>query len=78
MEEPYVEGVASRHGPESCVGDGNAAGEALTGESAGRLLSSEITSPGHRPRWLRGKVTRCATPPRVAGRSRGVVEPAYA
>ena len=78
MQEPYVEGVASRHGPESCVGGGNAVGEALTGESAGRLLSSEITSPGRRPRWLTGKATRCATQTRVARRSRGVEEPAHA
>ena len=78
MKEPYMEGVANRHGPESCAGDGNVAGEALTGESAGRLLSSEITSSGRRPRWLRGKATQRATPTRVAGRSRGVGEPAHA
>ena len=55
MEEPYVEGVASRHGPELCVGGGNSAGEALTGESAGRLLSSEITGPGRRESADRGR-----------------------
>ena len=78
MEEPYVEGVANRHGPESCAGGGDAVGEALTGEHAGRLLSSEITSLGRRPRWLRGKATRQAALARVACRSHGVVEPAHA
>ncbi len=77
MKESHVEGVANHHGPESCVGGGNVAGEALTGENAGRSLSSEITSSGRRPRWLRGKATQRATLTRVAGWSRGVVEPAH-
>jgi len=46
MKEPDMEGVASHHGPESCAGDGNAAGEALTGGSAGQPLSSEIKRSG--------------------------------
>ena len=37
MRESYGEGVASRTGPESCVG----VGEALTGVLAGRVLSRE-------------------------------------
>lgn len=78
MEEPYREGVANHPGPESCAGDGNAAGEALTGEHAGRLLSSVITSLGCRPCWLKGKATRTTTLTRVAARSRGVEEPAHA
>jgi len=32
MKEPDMERLASDHGPKSCAGDGNAAGEALTGE----------------------------------------------
>jgi RNA-directed DNA polymerase len=41
MEVPYDEGVASHIGPESCTGARKGAGEALTGESAGRALSRE-------------------------------------
>ena len=39
MEVPYGEDVASHIGPESCVGIREGAGEALTGESAGQVLS---------------------------------------
>ncbi len=42
MREPYGEGPASHTGPESCVGRGNAAGEALTGVHAGQVFSCEI------------------------------------
>jgi hypothetical protein len=42
MKVRNVEGVATHNGPESCGGDGNGAGEALTGERAGRVLSREI------------------------------------
>ena len=34
-KETYVEGVANHSDPESCVGDGNGADEALTGARAG-------------------------------------------
>lgn len=36
MEEPYTEGLATRGGPESCVGVREGMGEALTGVRAGR------------------------------------------
>jgi RNA-directed DNA polymerase len=42
MEEPYIEGVAIRGGPESCVGVREDAGEALTRVRVGWLLSREI------------------------------------
>jgi RNA-directed DNA polymerase len=42
MQVRNVEGVATHNGPESCGGAGNCAGEALTGERAGRVLSREI------------------------------------
>ena len=42
MKESYVKGLANRDGPESCVGWGDPPGEALTGESAGWVLSREI------------------------------------
>jgi hypothetical protein len=35
MEEPYIEGVANRDGPESCAGFREGVGEALTGERIG-------------------------------------------
>ena len=46
MREPDMEGVASRHGPVSCAGGGNIAGEASIGVRIGQLLSSEITTLG--------------------------------
>jgi len=44
MEGTYDEGVANHTGPESCGSGSNAIAEALTGEHAGGLLSSEITN----------------------------------
>lgn len=44
MKVPYVEDLANHSSPESCGGCGNIPAEALTGESVGRLLSSEITT----------------------------------
>ena len=41
MRVPYVEGLASHDGPESCAGARKGVGEALTGEHAGRVLSRE-------------------------------------
>jgi hypothetical protein len=35
MEEPYIEGVATHDGPESCVGFREEVGEALTGVRIG-------------------------------------------
>jgi hypothetical protein len=45
MKESYSEGLANHTGPESCVGVRKDAGEALTGERAGRVLSREIHAP---------------------------------
>jgi hypothetical protein len=42
MKESYGEGLATHTGPESCAGDREAVGEALTGVSAGSVLSREI------------------------------------
>lgn len=41
MQVLYVEDLANHDDPESCVGIRKAAGEALTGEHAGRVLSRE-------------------------------------
>ena len=46
MKEPDGEGIANHTGPESCAGGRKSVGEALTGESAGRVLSSEINETG--------------------------------
>lgn len=42
MKESYVKGLANRNGPESCGGARKSDGEALTGESAGWVLSREM------------------------------------
>src|SRR5207302_3392145 len=42
MKVSNVKGLANRDAPESCVGWSNPRGEALTGESAGWVLSREI------------------------------------
>jgi hypothetical protein len=57
MQEPYKKGVATHLGPESCAGGREAAGEALTGERAGRVLSSEINALTCRPGPSEGKAT---------------------
>ncbi len=38
MKELYEEGVTTHLGPESCAGDGNTTGEALTGGHAGLAI----------------------------------------
>ncbi len=54
MKESYGEGLATHTDPESCVGAGDCAGEALTGEGAGWVSSREINAP-LREQWvLRG------------------------
>ena len=47
MKESNIEGLASHDGPESCVSPRKGSDEALTGESAGRVMSREID-------WVRG------------------------
>jgi hypothetical protein len=42
MKVSNVKGLANRDGPESCGGARKGGGEALTGESAGWVLSREI------------------------------------
>jgi hypothetical protein len=38
MKEPYIEGVATHDGPESCAGAREGVGEALTGVRMGRVI----------------------------------------
>ena len=51
MKESYNEGIASHIGPESCLDDPRGRGKALTGESTGGLVSSEITSFQRQTSW---------------------------
>ena len=44
MKVTYMKGIASHHGPESCLDVQQCRGEALTEESAGAVMSSEITT----------------------------------
>jgi RNA-directed DNA polymerase len=56
MKESHGEGLANHTGPESCIGTGNGAGEALTGVRAGWVLSPEIKRvPGADGLPIRGK-----------------------
>ena len=48
MKESHRKGLANHPDPESCDGSRKAAGEALTGAQAGRVLSCEI-SPSRVP-----------------------------
>jgi hypothetical protein len=50
MKDSYSEGVAIHTDPESCILVRKGAGEALTGERAGQVLSREIEPPS-RKRW---------------------------
>lgn len=47
MKESNIEDLASHDGPESCASPRKGSDEALTGESAGRVLSREM-------HWVRG------------------------
>lgn len=63
MKESYGEGLATRTGPESCVETARkGGGEALTGESAGQVLSREIHAPP------RGGLLRGADAVAIGGR----------
>ena len=54
MKEPHGEGLATHTGPESCVVIRKDGSEALTGESAGWVLSREEPEPPRKRRLLRG------------------------
>lgn len=75
MEEPYVEGVATHDGPESCTGDREVDGEALTGVRASWVWSRENSAfwvpmsfslqqatYGGSPREIRRNPARSETP----------------
>ena len=79
MKVSYGEDLANHIGPESCVWSREAAGEALTGESAGQLLSRERGfGLGCRRRQRARKATRNMSISREMFRPRVVVEPVHA
>ena len=79
MQVRHVEGLANRNGPESCVGVGDCAVEALTGERAGRVLSREIHEPsGCRRCGKKRKATSSVPPARGAMEPRAVGDPVHA
>lgn len=79
MKVPYVEGLASHNGPESCGGDREVTIEALTGESVGQVLSREKKfGSGCRRVGIRRKATRCSLLSQELQRPRVVVDPAHA
>ena len=62
MEEPYIDGVATHGGPESCAVAREDAGEALTGVRAGRAIeprnqggrgADAVPVAGRQHRWPR-------------------------
>ena len=76
MKESYREDDAHHFGPESCLDGPRGRGEALTGESAGGLLSSEITSSRMPTRWCAGEGNTSGNDrTRVAPGFDGVPEP---
>jgi hypothetical protein len=74
MRTLYIEGLATRDGPESCVGVREDDGEALTGVRAGRAIEPRnqggrgadvVKQCGRQHRWWR--YTRVASGPRAVG-----------
>jgi hypothetical protein len=79
MKVPYDEGSAHHIGPESCAFNREVVSEALTGESAGQVLSHEKgLTPGRR-RYRENRKTIQDTPlSRGVCWSRVVVDPVHA
>ena len=78
MKVSYGEDLANHIDPESCVCSRKAAGEALTGESTGQVLSRERGfAPGCRRRQLDRKATRNISISQEMFRPRVVVDPVH-
>jgi hypothetical protein len=79
MRVSYGEDLANHTGPESCVCGREASSEALTGGSAGQVLSRERGfAPGCRRRQLDRKATRNISISQEMFRPRVVVGPVHA
>ena len=74
MQESHMKSIASYHSSESCLDYPKGSGEALTGESTGAVLSSEITSFEGRPRWMRGNAILAVPLRRGADGFSGVID----
>lgn len=70
MEVSYMKGLASHHGPESCLDRQQCDGEALTGENTGALKSSEITTTRRQTLYNEGESTIVHTEKARDGRLR--------
>ena len=75
MEELYVEGLATRDGPESCVEVPRGRGEALTGVRVGRVIEPRNRSFGVPTLSKWRKATSLTALSRVVGGPRVVKEP---
>ena len=79
MQVSYGEDLANHIDPESCVCRSKGAGDALTGESAGQVLSRERGfAPGCRRRQRDRKATRNISISQEMFRPRVVVDPVHA
>ncbi len=79
MKVPYGEGLAIHIGPESCVGNREGVGEALTGSHAGWVLSRErIRIRGADPVGQWGRPHGRARHGEPPVRPREVVDPTHA
>jgi hypothetical protein len=72
MEELYVEGLATRDGPESCVASCKGRGEALTGVRAGRAIEPRNVSSGVLTLFEKRKATSLAALARAVRGPRAV------
>ena len=77
MKKPYGESLANYADLESCAGDGDIAGEALTEALAGRLSSREIPLFGCRPCGLKGKAISIVALSQAAAEPGAVAEPVH-
>jgi hypothetical protein len=78
-ESPTPQGLATRGGPESCVGVREGVGEALAGVLAGWAIEPRKSmASGCRRRHERRKATSSAALSRVAGGPRAVKDPGHA
>ena len=72
MREPYIEGVATHDGLESCVGVCEGGGEALTGVRAGRAIEPRNREFGAPTLFLKRKAISLVALSRGAGGPRAV------
>ena len=78
MRTPYVEVLATRDGPESCVGDPRGRSEALTGVHVGRAIEPRNNHFGVPTLSHRRKATLLAALSRAVSGPRAVGEPGHA